>query len=440
MTRWRVVGLVAALAVGAPVHAAEVVRLRVADTIQSVSQRFVERGLETAAERDAALVVIELDTPGGLVDNARELTKAITGSHAPVVVYVTPAGARAASAGFFLLISADVAAMAPGTNTGAAHPVLLPMLGGKEGEQNEILMDKATSDLTAMVRGIAEHRGRNVESAVKAVTESLSFTAEEALAQDLVDHVAGTLEQLLDTLDGTEVSRFDGSRHLLTLSPRTVTTLEPTTTEKLQSLLANPVVVLLLFAAAALGIYVEFTHPGAILPGVVGVVALLLFLYSTSVLPVNWLGVALIVVALVLFILEVKVTSYGLLTIGGIACFVAGALMLFDTPIPDMRLHLSVVLPTAAFVAAVMIFLLSRVLRAHQRRPTTGEEGLVGEVGRALSDLGAGAEGKVKVHGEWWNARARGGPIAAGSSVRVVAVSGSLLEVEAVGAQEGSVT
>jgi membrane-bound serine protease (ClpP class) len=325
--------------------------------------------------------------------------------------------------------------MAPGTNTGAAHPVILPLFGMQDGGPSEEMVDKATSDLAAMMRAFAEHRGRNAELAVKAVTESLSFTAEEALESDLIEIVAPSLDRLLDELDGTEISRFDGSTVTLDLAQRTLVLLEPTPKERLQSLFANPVLAFFLFAIAAIGIYTEITHPGAVLPGVVGVIALLLFLYSTSVLPVNWIGLALILVALALFILEVKVTSYGFLTLGGLICFVLGSLMLFDAPIPDMRLSLGVVLPTALVVAAVMIFLLQRVLTAHRKRPVTGSEGLVGEIGQAVSELAPA--GKVKVHGEWWDAHTAGPAIAAGTEVRVLTIRGRQIEVEAASEPEG---
>jgi membrane-bound serine protease (ClpP class) len=426
--------LMAALASSLSAEAVEVVRLRVADTIQPASRRYIVRGLAEAEKLGASLVVMELDTPGGLLDTTREITTAITQSKVPVVVFVTPGGARAASAGFFILLSADVTAMSPGTNTGAAHPV-----GGKGEDLAEDMRDKATNDTAAMVRAIASQRGRNPEVAAKAVQESTSFTAEEAKAAGLVDLVAADLPALLAELDGRQVTRFDKSTQALALAGATVVSVDPTQAERFLSVLANPTIAYLLMALGMLGIYVEITHPGAVLPGVVGVISILLALFSLSILPVNLAGVALIVFALVLFLLEVKVTSYGLLTVGGIVSFVLGSLMLFDAPIPDMRVSLAVILPTALVMATLTGFLLSRVLRVHKRPPLTGQEGMVGEIGYAASDLAP--EGKVKVHGEWWNARARGGPVSAGASVRVVAVGERSLEVEAVATtSEGSTT
>jgi membrane-bound serine protease (ClpP class) len=409
-------------------ESAEIVVLRLDGTIHGASQTFIERGLEEAREIGAELVILELDTPGGMLDNTRDITSAITSSKAPVVVYVAPAGARAASAGFFLLLAADIGAMAPGTNTGAAHPVLVPMIPiGDSGEVPEEMVTKAVNDASAMIRSLAQARGRNEEEAVKAVMESTSYTASEALEKNLIDMIARSREELIERLDGAQVNRMDGTTQALDLSSYTVKEVIPSHKEAFQTFLASPLVVFFLLLIAGLGIYTEITHPGGILPGVVGVIALLLFLYSTSVLPVNWAGVALLLIAAALFVLEVKVTSYGLLSLGGIVCFVAGALMLFDTPIPEMRLSLGTVLPTAIAVAGVMIFLLSRVLKAHQMPALTGKEGLVGEIGEVLVPLAP--EGKVKIHGEYWNAYCQGNEVSAGTRVKVVAIRGRRLDV-----------
>jgi membrane-bound serine protease (ClpP class) len=432
MRRAMLASWVAVYVVAATAAAGDVVNFRVEDTIQPASQRFIERALAAAEARGAELVVMELDTPGGLLDATRKITTAISGSKVPVAVYVSPAGARAASAGFFILLAADVAAMAPGTNTGAAHPV-----GGQGENLPEDVRDKATEDATAMIKAFAEQRRRNVDLAIAAVRESASYTAEEAKTTGLVDLIANDLDDLLEKISGTEVRRFDGSTAVLELSEPIIFRIEPTFADRLFSVLANPNVVYLLMALGALGLYVEITHPGGILPGVIGVVCLVVGLYSISVLPVSWAGVALIFVALMLFLLEVKVASYGLLTIGGLICFVLGSLMLFDSPIPDMRVSLGVILPTAIVLAGVTAFLLNRVVRAHRLRPMTGEEGLVGEVGTALSDLDP--TGKVLVHGEYWDARSVSAAIASGARVRVVAVGSKQIDVEPVAAAgEGS--
>ncbi len=403
--------------------AGEVLLFRVEDTIQPASQKFIERALAEAEARDVELVVMELDTPGGLLDSTREITSAITTSAIPVVVFVTPAGARAASAGFFILMAADIAAMSPGTNTGAAHPV-----GGQGENLPEDVREKVTSDASAMIKSFAEQRGRNVDLAIEAVEESSSFTAEQALEDGLVDLVAHNVEDLLEQLASGEVTRFDGTTEVMDLESPVILRVEPTFADRLFSVLANPNIAYLLMALGALGLYVEITHPGGILPGVIGVVFLLLGLYSISVLPISWAGVAMIFVALVLFLLEVKVASYGLLTIGGLICFVLGSLMLFETPIPDMRVSLGVILPTAVVLAAVTSFLLSRVLKTHRLQPMTGVEGMVGKIGTVLADIDP--RGKVLVNGEYWDARTSGGAIPAGSSVRVVAVGDKQIDVE----------
>jgi len=417
-----ILGVLVALVTVTPVMAQEVVRLRVEDTIQPASQRFIERSIEEAERRKAALVIIELDTPGGLLDSTRDITSAITESEVPVVVFVTPGGAQATSAGFFILISADVAAMAPGTNTGAASPVQ-----GQGEDIGETMKAKVFSDASAMARSLAEARGRNVDLAVEAVVDARSFTAEEAVEAEITDLVARNTAALIEALDGLEITRVDGSKVLIELQDPVIVEIEQSKAEEILSFLANPNVAYLLLALGMLGIYVEVTHPGGIFPGVVGVIAMLLALYSLSVLPLSWAGVALIVVALLLFLLEVKVTSYGFLTIGGLICFVLGSLMLFDGPIPDMRVSLGVVLPTAVVVAGATVFLLSRVIQAHRRQVMTGMAGLVGEVGKALSDLDP--SGKVLVHGEYWDARSTGGFIDKGSEVRVVLVGDRRIDV-----------
>ena len=421
-----ILGVLAALVLVSPVVAQEVVHLRVEDTIQPASQQFIERAIEEAEVRNAALVILELDTPGGLLDSTREITTAITGSEVPVAVFVTPGGAQATSAGFFILVSADIAAMSPGTNTGAASPV-----SGQGEDVGETMKAKVFSDASAMIRSLAKARGRNVDLAVEAVVDARSFTAEEALEAEISDLVANNVAGLMDALNGREVTRFDGATEVIELDDPVMIEIEQSTAEEILSFLANPNVAYLLLALGMLGIYVEVTHPGGIFPGVVGVIAMVLALYSLSVLPLSWAGVGLIAISLLLFLLEVKVTSFGLLTVGGVICFVLGSLMLFDGPIPDMRVSLGVVLPTAVVVAEATVFLLGRVIRAHRRQVMTGRSGLVGEIGKALSDIETG--GKVLVHGEYWDARSTSGRIEKGSEVRVEAVGDRRLDVSNAG-------
>jgi membrane-bound serine protease (ClpP class) len=411
------------LAALAPAWAGQrVVVLTVNDTIQPASLRYLERGLDTADRSGAALTIIELNTPGGLLTSLRQMTTAITGAERPVVVFVTPSGGQAASAGFFLLISADVAAMAPGTNTGAAHPV------GPEGaDLPKTIADKATNDAAALARSLAVQRGRTAEWAEKAVTDSLSYTEREALEKKLIDLVANDRGELLKLLDGRAVKRFDGHQETLHLNAPEIVVVGPNASDKLLSVIAHPNIAFLLFLGGLIGIGFELTHPGVVAPGVLGGISLLLAFFALSVLPVNYVGVMLILLAIVFFVLEVKVTSYGLLTIAGLVSFVLGSLMLIDSPIPAMRVSLSVVLPAALFVAAIVIFLLTRVLRVYRTSPITGAEGLTGEVAEVVVALAP--EGKVFVHGEYWDAFASA-PVAAGARVRGVRVAGKRLEVD----------
>jgi len=399
-----------------------VVVLTMDDTIQPASLRYLKRGLDAADSSGAEISVLELNTPGGLLTSLRQMTTAITSAKRPVVVYVTPSGGQAASAGFFLLMAADVAAMAPGTNAGAAHPV-----GGEGQDLTKTIAEKVTNDAAALIRSLAQQRGRSSEWAEKAVKESLSYTEREALEKKLIDIVANDRGELFKALDKRTVRRFDGHEETLHLDAAEVVSVAPNAGDKLLSVIAHPNVAYLLLLLGLVGIYFELAHPGAILPGVVGGVALLLALFALSVLPVNYVGVLLILVAIGFFIAEVKVASFGLLAVAGLISFILGSLMLIDSPFPSLRVGLQVVLPAAVFVGAVVIFLLTRVLRVHRTTPITGAEGLineVGEVSRALDPIG-----KVFVHGEYWDATASA-PIPVGRAVRVVRIDGKRLVVE----------
>jgi membrane-bound serine protease (ClpP class) len=397
------------------------------DSIQPASLRYLERGLETADRGGCALTILELNTPGGLLTSLRQMTTAITAASRPVVVYVTPSGGQAASAGFFLLVAADVAAMAPGTNTGAAHPV-----GGEGEDLAKTISEKITNDAAALIRSLAEQRGRSVEWAEKAVRESSSYTENEALEKKLIDLVAGDRSELLKALDGRKVKRFDGREEVLQLDTPEIIEVAPNAGDRLLSAIAHPNIAYLLLLLGMVGIYFELAHPGAILPGVLGGVSILLALFALSVLPVNFVGVLLIILAIGFFVAEVKVTSYGLLAAAGLVSFIFGSLMLIDSPIPALRVGLSVILPTAVFVAAVIIFLLSRVLRVHRTAPITGAEGIVGEVAEVVAAVGE-SDGKVFVHGEYWDA-VSSVPLAQGARVRVASVDGRRLRVEPEGA------
>lgn len=426
---WR---LLASLAIALPLlspvradtPAAEIAVLSLDGAIHPASLRYVERGLSEAAEMGAELVILELDTPGGLLVSLREMTTAITASPVPVVVYVTPPGARAASAGFFILMAADVAAMAEGTNTGAAHPVAVGQ------DAPDAALDKATEDAAALVRSLASRRGRSVEWAEKAVRESLSYTAQEAKRHDLIEVIAPDREALVEALDGMRIERFGGATQVLELERPTVVAIEPTVAERLLMVLADPQVAYLLMMAGLIGLFIELTSPGLIVPGVAGGISLLLALYSFSVLPVNWVGALLILLGLGLLVAEALVTSYGLLAVAGVGSFVLGSMMLVDTPIPAFQIGLELIIPAAIVLGVTSVFLLARALRLQRTRSQTGSEGMVGEVGELVREIGTGhaAEGTVFVHGEHWTATADE-PLPVGSKVRIEAIEGHRLRV-----------
>lgn len=425
------IGAACALALPGAARAAtsEVVLLRLDGSIQPASLRYLERGLEAAQERRAALVLLELDTPGGTLVSLRKMTTAILESEVPVAVYVTPGGAQAASAGFFLLLAADVAAMAPGTNAGAAAPVAMGQSppGDREGPQGAA-MAKATEDAAALVRSLAEGRGRPVDWAERAVREARSYSAEEARRYGLVDHLASNRAQLLQALDGRSLRRFDGRAQALALAGAEVRPLEPTLAERLLMVIASPELAYLLLMLGFLGLMVELTHPGAVVPGVVGVLCLLLGLYAFSVLPVNWAGALLIVAGLALLAAEAFVASYGLLALAGLLSLVLGSAILVDSPLPGVRLGLELIIPSAVVLAGVILLLASRVARSRRTPVRSGPEAMVGEIGEVVAEGSATHEGKVYVHGEYWAATAPG-PLVPGARVRVFAVDGQRLLV-----------
>jgi membrane-bound serine protease (ClpP class) len=407
------------------------------DTIQPASLRYIERGLRVAAAEHAELVVIEIDTPGGLLDATRSMTSAILGSPVPVVVYVTPSGARAASAGFFLLISADVAAMAPGTNTGAAHPVTIgsqPDDKPADDEQSkgdrtrDPSLDKAAKDAAALARSLAEGRKRSVAAAAAAVVESASYTAEEARARGLIDVIAVDHQRLLEELDGRTITRFDGRRQTLQLRGAQVVAVERTLAERVLTVIAAPQVAYLLLMLGAIALLIELMNPGLFVPGIAGAISLLLGMYGLSVLPVNVSGALLIVAGLGLLVAEVFVTSYGLLAVAGLASFVVGSLILVDAPVPELQIGPEVVVPVAVVLAALVAFLAVRAVRSRRIRTQTGTEAMIGERGRVVDAIEPAHDGKVFVHGEYWTATAAQA-VAEGASVRVDAIDGLRLRV-----------
>ena len=394
--------------------------------IHPISAAYLIEAIDTADAAGAALLLIEMDTPGGLVEDTKDVVQRMLAARTPIVVYVTPSGARAASGGFYLLMAADVAAMAPATNTGAAHPIVL----GGENTKEDIGIQKAESDLAAFMRTIAEHRHRNVALAEKAVVESVSFTESEALKEGLIDLVAKDRAELLAALDGRTIHRFDGTETRLSARGPVSPPLARSLAQRFLSPLVEPSIVMLLLMIGIFAIYVELSHPGMILPAVVGVLALLLFALASRVLPINVVGLLLVVLGLVLFILEIKVVSYGMLALGGTGCLVAGLLMLFPRDVPALRVSPALVLPLAGTMAALMGLVVMLVGRAQTAPVVTGAEGMLGETGRAVSALAP--SGQIFVHGETWEARSAA-PIAAGETVRVRGVEGLVLLVEKTG-------
>lgn len=414
--------LIFAAAVALAINArAAVVQITVNDMIHPISDEFIGRALGEAQRTHAEVLLIELQTPGGLIESTRSIVEKLMTSRVPVVVYVAPAGSRAASAGFFILEAADIAAMAPGTNTGAAHPVIL---GDK---MDPIMKTKLENDSAALMRTIAAKRGRNVAVAESAVRESKSFTEQEALQQKLIDVIAADVPSLLRAIDGRNVRLYDGTNAVLRVAGKPVTRYEMTLKERLLSTLMDPNIALLLLALGAVAIFAEFNHPGAVLPGVVGVISILLALFALNLLPTRYAALALLLAAFALFALEAKFATHGVLGVGGVVCMIIGGLFLVDGPIPEMRVKFITAAGLGVASGAIVIFLMTIALRARRNRVVTGQEGMIGEIGIARTALGL--EGTVFVHGEIWNAVAKKA-IDEGARVRVAGVEGLHLIVE----------
>jgi len=394
--------------------------------INPVTTDYLDRNLKEAGQQGDRLVLIEVDTPGGLDSAMRDIVKAIFASRVPVVVYVAPAGARAASAGAVIGLAADICAMAPGTNIGAAHPVAI-------GEKmDKVMLEKVVNDAEAYLDGIAQKRGRNVALARKMVRESASFAAEKALEARLIDLIAADRAELLQKLDGRQLDR-DGKKVTLQLAGGTVVVHEMGVRQRILNTISNPNVAYVLMMLGFLGLFFELSNPGVILPGVIGGISLILAFFAFQTLPVNYAGVLLLLLALVLFIAEIKIVSHGMLTVGGVVAMVLGSLMLFESPEPYMRVSWNVILVTVLFTSAFAIFAVTMAVRVHRRKPTTGQEGLLGEEGVADSDLAPA--GKVFVRGEYWEAWSEE-RIAKGEPVAVIAVEGMRLKVRKAGTRE----
>jgi membrane-bound serine protease (ClpP class) len=402
------------------VYAAEVDSL-----IHPASAEFMRDTMNHADREGAALLVFTLRTPGGLVDSTRKIVSQMIAAKTPVAVFVGPSGARAASAGFIITIAADVAAMAPGTHIGAAHPV-----DGGDERTDPTRIKKATEDVAAYVRTLAGGRHRNVELAAEAVNESRAFTEGEALAATppLIDLVASDLTDLLKKLDGRTVTRFDGATVTLNLADARIVAIEMTLRQRILGVVAHPNIAYLLLTLGTLGLTIELWSPGAVLPGVAGAVCLLLAFFALSVLPVNYAGLLLVLCGLIFLVLEIKVTSYGLLTVGGLVSLAFGSMMLMDSSSPEMQVSLSVVLPVVVGLAGIGIFLARLGIVAQRRQPVTGADGMIGEIGEALTSIEPGGSGRVTTHGEIWRAKSSE-PIAAGARVRITGIEGLMLTV-----------
>jgi len=414
-------GILLALTAHAAFAAPKVIAVNVDGVVHPVTAEIVASAIEQAKQQNASLLLVRLNTPGGLMDAMEKTIEEMLASPVPVVTYVVPSGGRAASAGFFLLEAGDVAAMSPSTRTGAAHPVAM------NGEMDAVMAQKVENDAAAGLRSLCIKRGRNAELAETTVRQSKSFTEREALDQHLIDLIASNEHELLTALDGRTVTRIDGRTAILHTAGAEVEDYELSLRQRIVSSIADPNIALVLLVIGALSIYIEFNAPGLIVPGVVGAILVLLGLSAISVLPINWLGAALLLLAFTLFILEAKFASHGILGVGGAVSMVLGAVMLIDSPLPEMRVHWVTAIALAVPFSAITVLLLSLAVRARRSKVETGSEGMIGETGAAITDLAP--TGKIFIHGEYWNAVSPR-PVAAGARVRVTAIDKLLLTVE----------
>jgi membrane-bound serine protease (ClpP class) len=365
--------------------------------INPATAKFITDSIDQAIQQGGQCLIIELDTPGGLMESMRIIDKKMLSSSIPIIVYVAPSGARAASAGVFITLAANIAAMAPGTHIGAAHPVTL----GAEGKESKTMTEKVLNDTVSYIKTIAKTRGRNVDWAEKAVRKSVSITEEEALKLNVIDLISPDIQDLLTKVNG-RVVKLDGiTRTLLTqgVNPRSI---QMSWRYRLLDIISNPTIAYILLMLGIYGIFFELSSPGAILPGVVGGIFLILAFYALQMLPINYAGLALIFFGIILFIAEIKVVSHGLLAVGGVISLLLGSMMLIETPTDYMRISLSVIIPAVLVSAGFFIFAVTKAINARLKKPTTGMEGLIGEEGIAASPVAQ--EGKISIHGEFWNA------------------------------------
>ncbi len=397
--------------------------------VEPILATYINEGIADAERRQAALILITMDTPGGLSDSMQDIIKHILASRVPVAVYITPTGARGASAGFFILLSADIAAMAPGTHTGAASPVIA--IGGWQLQVDDTMKRKILNDALAFLRSYAEKRGRNPTLAETAVTDAKAFTDKEALDGKMIDLVAPSVDDLVRQLNGREITRFDGSKTKLALSNARLTPLELSGRQKFLARIVEPDVFFVLLIIGVLGLYTEFTHPGVIAPGVIGGICTVLALYAMHLLPVNFAGVLLILLALALFILEAKYTSHGVLLAGGVVSMLLGAMFLIRSPLTAGGVSLGVAVAVTLPFGLLCVILMRLVLRSRKWKTATGREEMIGAQGVVVTPASDGAEGMIRVHGELWRAFSSQ-PLTEGKPVRVVRIDGLKLYVEPV--------
>ena len=397
----------------------EIYIIKVADAISPGTADFIKSSINKARIENAACLIIELDTPGGLAESMRDIVISILASEVPVIVYVSPSGARAASAGVMVTMAADVAAMSPGTNIGAAHPV---GLGGMP-INDEKISDKMINDMVAQAKSVAEKRGRNADWVEKAIRESVSVTETEALKEKIIDLIAENVDDLIKKLDKREIP----GKGVLETQKAAKKYIKETLRTKILKTISDPNIAFILLMIGMAGIYFELSHPGVIFPGVIGGIAIVLAFFALQTLPVNYAGILLIVLAIIFFIMEMKITSYGLLSVAGVVCLLLGSLMLFDSDSPGMRVSWTVLIPTFVLVSGFFVTVAGLVFRAQTSKPMTGPKGLVGETGVVKRTIAP--SGKVLVHGELWNAIAKT-EIQEGVKVRVVRVENLEIEVE----------
>jgi membrane-bound serine protease (ClpP class) len=416
------IAIILGLFFAAHAASADVVKIVVDDTIHPIIAEHIDRAIQEATNTHADALLIELRTPGGLMTSMEQIIEKVLASPVPVIIYVTPAGADASSAGFYILEAADVAAMAPGTNTGAAHPVL-----GNGGTMDPVMKEKLENYAASLMRSYTGKRGRNVEVAESAVRQSKSFTADEALSQHLIDYIAKDENDLFRQLEGKTITRFDGTKAVLHLAGKPVRLYEMTLKQHILTFLIHPSVSFLIFAIGMLCIYFEFNHPGAILPGVVGFIAVSISLYTLDLLPLRSMAVVMIVAAFAMFILEAKFQAHGVVAAGGVVLMVLGALLLVDGPIPQMRVQLWAALAVAIPMGFITVFLMSIAMKARRNKVLTGEEAMIGQVAIVCAPLMP--RGKVFVRGELWDAIAPAN-IDAGGKVVIRKIENLVLYVE----------